>query len=161
MIRSSIAACLLVVPFVASCALSEEELATDPNAPEEIEVDESAPPATQSLLGESCNNTDIFITNSRTRNGVNTTIEVRSVEYYSVPAGRWYSEDLSNAILNFGQQGIWWDEDLASVRNESISQWRVHYRFVENGAWSNEVYQTINTPDETCVADSNFEMVVD
>lgn len=159
--RSLIAACFLIVSSVTGCALSEDELATDPSLPEEIEADEQVETTSQSLLGNSCNNTDIFITNSRTRNGVNTAIEVRSVEFFSASTGNWHFEDLSNAILNFGTQGIWWDEDLAGAQNDLITQWRVYYRFVENGGWSSEVYQTIDTPNETCLADANFYMTVE
>lgn len=154
--RSLIAACFLIVPSVTGCALSEDELETDPSLPEEIEGGEQVETTSQGLLGSSCNNTDIFITNSR----FNTAIEVRSVEFYSASSGNWHSEDLSNAILNYGTQGIWWDEDLAGAQNDLITQWRVHFRYVVAGGWSSEVYQTINTPNETCLADANFYMTV-
>lgn len=166
--RSSIAACsfLLLVPFAASCALSEDDLATDDEvaleeiAPEEIAADETAAAPTQSLFGEACLNTDIYITNSRTRDGVNTAIEVRSVSFYNLTEGKWTSEDLVNGIMNFGQTLLWSNEDLADAEGDTISEWRVYYRYAIGPNWSSEVSQTINTTNETCIADSNFELTV-
>jgi hypothetical protein len=154
---------LLVLPFAASCALSEDEIATDEQGmPAEIDAaDEAAPSTQQSLLGNTCKNTDIFITNSRTRNGIDTAIEVTKVELYSASEGDWISEDLSNEILDHGTTGIWWDEDLAGAENDLITKWRVYYKYVVNGSWSSVVYQEIDTPNQTCLANANFYMTVE
>ena len=169
--RLPIAACFLLVPFVASCALSEDETQpggepeigaeADQSSSEEIAAADDVQPTTQSLFGDACTNTDIFITNSRTRNGIGTTIEVRRVEFYSASEGAWVGEDLTDRILNFGTTSTWWDEDLAGAENDLITKWRVYYRYVEYGTWSSVVYQEIDTPNETCIADSNFEMTVE
>ena len=168
--RLPIAACFLLVPFVASCALSEDETElggeteigaeADQSSPEEIAADD-VQPTTQSLFGSPCNNTDISITNSRTRNSINTTIEVRRVEFLSASSGNWVGEDLADRILNFGTTTTWWDEDLADAENDLITKWRVYYRYVENGTWSSVVYQEIDTPNQTCIADANFAMTVE
>lgn len=161
--RSFIAACLAIIPFAQGCVTSEEELATDEVAPEEIAVDEAAQeaaPQTQSLLGDACVNTDLYITNSRTRDGVNTAIEVRSVSFYNLTEGKWTNEDLVNGILNFGQTLVWSNEDLGDAEGDVISKWRVYYRYATGGSWSSEVSQEIDTTNETCIADSNFEMTV-
>ncbi|HSK00408.1 MAG TPA: hypothetical protein VK932_04170 [Kofleriaceae bacterium] len=164
--RSLIAAsCLLLVPFTVGCVASEDELATDERGvPEEIAVDEAeateAAPQPQRLFGEACKDTDIYITNSRTRNGVNTAIEVRSVKFYNLTEGKWTSEDLVNGIMNFGQTLVWYDENLADAEGDTISRWRVHYRYASGGSWSSEVYQEIDTPNETCIRGASFEMTV-
>lgn len=163
--RSLIVASLLLVPFTVGCVASEDELVTgEEGVPEEIAALEAAAteaaPQPQSLLGEACKNTDIYITNSRTRNGVNTAIEVRSVSFYNLTEGKWTSEDLVNGIMNFGQTLLWANEDLADVEGDTISKWRVYYRYASGGSWSSEVYQEIDTPNETCIHDANFEMTV-
>lgn len=162
--RSFITACLAILPFAQGCVTSEEELATDEAAPEEIAVDEAAQeaaPQTQGLLGDACVNTDLYITNSRTRDGVNTAIEVRSVSFYNLTEGKWTNEDLVNAVLNFGETLVWYNEDLGDLEGDVASQWKVHYRYLSGGAWSSEVYQLIDTPNETCIADANFELTVE
>ena len=164
--RSHIAACFLaLIPFTASCALSEEELATEAaeaGEAEEILVDEAAQPPRQELFGaDACTGTDIYITNSRTRNGVNTTIEVRRVEFYSDSENDWIGEDLADRILNFGTQEIWWDQNLARAENDWIIKWRVYYRYVTNGSWSSVVYQEIDTPNVQCDAGDNFYLTVE
>jgi hypothetical protein len=160
------ASVLLLVPITVGCVASEEELATgEQGVPEEIAASEAeateAAPQPQRLFGEACKNTDIYITNSRTRNGVNTAIEVRSVRFYNLTEGKWTSEDLVNGILNFGQTLVWYDEDLADAEGDKISRWRVYYRYASGGSWSSEVYQEIDTPDQTCIHDANFYMTVE
>lgn len=160
--RSHIAVCfLLALPLATSCAL-DDETAIDGASPDELSAESTDPaPQRQGILGsDACRNTDIFITNSRTRNGINTAIEVRKVEYYSASEGNWYTEDLGDTMLNFGTQGIWWDEDLAYAENDLITKWRVYYRYLDGGSWSSVVYQEIDTPDERCLADANFELTV-
>lgn len=164
--RSLIVASLLLVPFTVGCVASEDELVTgEEGAPEEIAALEAAAteaaPQPQSLLGEACKNTDIYITNSRTRNGVNTAIEVRSIKFYNATEGKWTSEDLVNAVMNFGQTLLWEDEDLADAEGDNITHFQVVYRYASGGSWSSEVHPTINTPDKECAYDSNFYMTVE
>jgi hypothetical protein len=158
--RTLIAACFLL-PLAAGCAELEDET-TDEATPEEIAADEPTSPAppTQNLFG-ACLNTDITITNSRTRDGLNTAIEVRSIEFFNLTEGKWTSEDLSNEILNFGETLVWNDEDLADAEGDLISTFRVHYRYATGGSWSSQVYQQINTPNQTCIYDANFSMTVE
>ena len=159
---SRIAPYLLLIPFVASCALSEDETATDQMPPEEIAADEQVPPTTQDLFGaDACTGTDIFVTNSRTRNGIDTAIEVHYVEFYSASEGGWYTEDLSNEILNYGETHTWWNQDLAHAENDLITKWRVYYKYASGGSWSSVVYQEIDTPNQTCLAGTNFYMTVE
>jgi hypothetical protein len=160
MYRSIFTACALV-PFVIGCVTSEEDIGSD-EAFEDVSDDVTLQSTSQSLFGsDSCRNTDIFITNSRTRNGVDTAIEVHSVEFYSSSEGRWYSEDLTNEIVNFATTHTWWNEDLAHAENDLITKWRVYYKYASGGSWSSVVYQEIDTPNETCLADANFEMTVE
>ncbi len=163
--RSLIAASLLLIPFTVGCVASEDELVTgEEGVPEEIAALEAeateAAPQTQSLLGDACKNTDIYITNSRTRDGVNTAIEVRSIKFYNLTEGKWTSEDLVNGIMNFGTTLVWYDEDLGDAEGDVISQFQVFYRYAIGPNWSTEVHQTIDTPNETCINDANFEMTV-
>lgn len=163
--RSLLTACCLLAPLGAGCIAPDEEggSSLDESAPEEVAAEPSATPAppTQSLVGEACKNTDITITNSRTRNGVNTAIELRSVQFYNLTEGKWTSEDLVNAVMNFNDTLVWFNEDLADAEGDVISKWRVYYRFATGGSWSSEVYQEIDTPNETCVYDSEFELTVE
>jgi len=163
--RSFIAACFLIAPSITACVAAEEDGSIEGGEggePVEVAVDEQAPaPApTQNLFGEACKNTDIFITNSRTRSGVNTAIEVRKVEFYNLTEGKWTSEDLVNAVMNWGDTLVWYNEDLADAEGDVISKWRVYYRYASGGSWSSVVYQEIDTPNETCIADADFEMTV-
>lgn len=95
--------------------------------PEEIAAaEEDAPPAYQNLFGsDACKGTDIFITNSRTRNGIDTAILVHYVEFRSVSEGAWIYEDLTNESLNHGETHTWWDENLARAQIDTISKWRL------------------------------------
>jgi hypothetical protein len=164
--RSIITASFLLIPFIASCALSEDELATDTEqgAPEELVADEQAEPTQstqQNLFGaDACKGTDIYVTNSRTRDGINTAIDVHYVKFYSVSEGAWKTEDLENRMLSFNEQSTWWDQALANAENDTISQWRVYYRYLSGGAWSDVVYQTMDTTNVTCVAGMNFYLTV-
>ena len=152
---SRIASCLVAMCCVASCALSGDETTGD--------ASESAPVATttQGLFGsDACRDVGIHILNSRTRNGVNTAINVQHAEYYSASEGKWLNENLGDLILDFGRQGNW-TRDLEHTENDLVTQWRVYYQFIDNGSWSSQVFQTIDTPNATCIANMDFNMTVE
>jgi hypothetical protein len=149
---SRIASCLVATCFVASCALSGDETSL-----------ESAQVATttQGLFGsDACRDVGIHITNSRTRNGTNTAINVQHAEYYSASEGKWLNENLGDLILDFGHTGNW-TRDLEHTENDLVTQWRVYYQFIDNGSWSSQVFQTIDTPNATCIANMDFNMTVE
>jgi hypothetical protein len=160
--RSLITACFCFVPFVTGCALSEEKTATDPSQPEELAAadEEVSPPPAHIFGSDACKNTDITITNSRTRDGINTAIEVQYVKYWDASEGAWLMEDLANYSLNFGTGHTWWNEDLEYTENDLITAFRVYYKVLEGGSWGPVVYQEIDTPNQTCREDSNFSMTV-
>jgi hypothetical protein len=153
---SRIASCLVATCFVASCALSGDEITDDPSS-------ESAPAAatTQGLFGaDACRDAGIHIKNSRTRNGINTAINVQHAEYFSASEGKWLNENLGDLILDFGVTGNW-TRDLEHTENDLVTQWRVYYQFIDNGSWSSQVFQTIDTPNATCLANTDFSMTVE
>ena len=126
------------------------------------EVDASTQPATtRQGLGNSCNNIDITISNSRERNGVGTAILIDRVEAWSASEGAWLNEDLDNSSIPFGGSRTWLNEDLAHAENDLLTAWRVYYRYAEaDGDWSDPVFQEINTADDICRADDNYALTV-
>ena len=154
---SRIASCLVATCFVASCTLSGGETADD-TSPESAPADEQVATTTQGLF-DPCSNVGIHITNSRTRNGIDTAIKVLHVEYFDASEGSWLNEDLGNLILDFGTRGNW-VRDLEHTQNDRITQWRPYYQYIDNGSWSSTVFQTIDTPDATCIANMDFNMTV-
>lgn len=130
------------------------------------EVDASGSLAvTRQGLGNACKNIEIIVTNSRSRNGVNTSIVVDRVEAYSASEGAWLNEDLPDQRLTFGETYVWFDQDLAQAENDLLTKWRVYYRYwvddgTWNGDWSGMVYQEIDTVDDTCLASDDYRLTV-
>lgn len=153
---SRIASCLVATCFVASCALSGDETTGDASSePAQVAT------TTQGLLGsDACRDVGIHILNSRTRNGVNTAINVQHAEYFSASEGKWLNENLGDLMLDFGRQGNW-TRDLEHTENDLVTQWRVYYQFIDNGSWSSQVFQTIDTPNANCIANMDFNMTVE
>jgi hypothetical protein len=144
--------CVLAVSWV-GCG-GEEML------PEEVDASNQLVTARQGL-GNSCNNIDITITNSRERNGVGTAIKVDRVEAWSASEGNWLPEDLLDSSISFGAGLTWLNEDLAQAENDLLTKWRVYYRYKEaDGDWSDPVYQEIDTTDDICRADDNYHLTV-
>lgn len=159
MSHARIASCLVATCFVASCALSGEETIDDPPSESAPAGDQVATTA-QSLFGsDACHDVGIHITNSRTRNGINTAIKVQHAEYFSASEGQWLNENLGDLILDFGVTGNW-TRDLEHTENDLVTQWKVYYQFIDNGSWSSQVFQTIDTPNATCIANTDFRMTV-
>jgi hypothetical protein len=161
--RLRIAACFLLLPFVANCVATDEtETDLDPSLSEELPADEEASTPKQGIFGgDACKSVQIRITNSRTRNGVDTAIEVHKVTYWDASEGDWLTEDLANLMLNHGTTGVWSDEDLEYTENDLITHFRVYYKYLSGGSWSGLVYQEINTVDQTCQANDTFSMTVE
>jgi len=156
---SRIASCLVATCCVASCALSSDETPGEPSS-ESAPADDQVASATQSLFGsDACRNVGIHITNSRTRNGINTAINVQHAEYYSASEGKWLNENLGDLILDFGTTGNW-TRDLEGTENDLVTQWKVYYQFIDNGSWSSQVFQVIDTTNATCIANMDFNMTV-
>lgn len=148
--------CFVATCFVASCALSSDEV-TGEQAPAADQVATTA----QGLFGaDACKNVGIHIRNSSTRNGINTAINVQHAEYFSASEGRWLNENLGDLILDFGVTGNW-TRDLEHTENDLITQWRVYYQYVHDGGWSSQVFQTIDVPDATCIANADFSMIIE
>jgi hypothetical protein len=128
--------------------------------PEEVDASNQLA-TTRQELGNSCNNLDITITNSRERNGVGTAIKVDRVTAFSASEGAWLPEDLADTSISFGGSYTWLNEDLAQAENDLLTAWRVYYRYLEaDGDWSDPVYQEINTADDICRADDNYHLTV-
>jgi hypothetical protein len=156
---SRIASCLVATCFVASCALSGDETTDDTSSESAPAADHVATTA-QSLLGaDACHDVGIHIKNSRTRNGINTAIKVQHAEYFSASEGKWLNENLGDLILDFGITGNW-TRDLEHTENDLVTQWKVYYQFIDNGSWSSQVFQVIDTTDATCIANMDFNMTV-
>lgn len=170
----------LLLLLLASCALSEP--ATEPPIEgdavlDPVEAEALADQAHEaealtsehvSALGaDACRNTDITITNSYELDGLARPIRVHRVEFWSTSEGRWTSEDLANTSMEYGATLTWWNEDLAHAENDRITHWRVYFEYAEYIPgpellfWSTLYYMEINTADQTCAEDSNFEMTVD
>jgi hypothetical protein len=147
-----LAVCFLAASWV-GCG-PEAEYPQETPSPQPAEVQ-------QQLFGDSCNNIDITIRNSRERNGVTTAILVDRVEAWSASEGEWLPEDLVDTAIPYGGGRIWYDEDLARAENDTLTRWRVHYRYKEaDGDWSDPVHQDIDTPNVVCHADDNFVLTV-
>lgn len=148
---------LVVSVLAAACvACGGEEEFTD-----EVDASNTLAVARQGL-GNSCNNIEIIITNSRTRNGVDTRIAVDRVQAYSASEGDWLNEDLSDQSMPFGSTETWFDQDLAQAENDLLTKWRVYYRYMEeDGDWSDVVYQEINTVDDVCLANDDYRLTVE
>lgn len=127
------------------------------------EVDASGSLAvTRQGLGNACQNIEISVFNSRTRNGVNTDILVDRVEAWSASEGDWLNEDLYDSAVSFGWSENWYNEDLARAENDLLTKWRVYYRYREaDGDWSDLVYQEINTADDICRENDSYRLVVE
>lgn len=129
---------------------------SDQVALEGIEADEQVQSTSHAVLGpNTCPDTDIFITNARP-----TRIDVKKVSYFSASSGKWNTEDLSDSPLDPGSEGIWWDEDLGAAQNDLLTHWRVYFRYQIQGQWTSVVFQEIDTVDEVCLSNANFEMTV-
>lgn len=129
-------------------------------SPEDVVVDEQVGTAEQAF-GNSCNNTDITIWNSFEDGTRAADIKVFRVEYYSLSEGNWYTEDLSDQVIGYGDGLTWLNEDLAHAENDTLSQWRVYFKYEESdGDWSDLFYQQIDTPNDVCHADDNYVMTV-
>jgi hypothetical protein len=144
----------ILVATATGCIVEEASPEDDVVADEQIGTAEQA-------LGDSCNNTDITITNSFEDGTRAARIKVFRVEYYSLSEGNWYTEDLTDEEIAYGSSHTWWNEDLAHAENDTLSQWRVYFKYVESdGDWSDLFYQQIDTPNDVCHADDNYAMTV-
>ncbi|HVG62943.1 MAG TPA: hypothetical protein VNA24_30545 [Hyalangium sp.] len=148
---------LLVVSILAAACVAcggEEEFSEEADASNTLAVARQG-------LGNSCRNIEIIITNSRTRDGVNTRIAVERVEAYSASEGDWLNEDLPDEGLSYGETYVWFDQDLAQAENDLLTKWRVYYRYITDGNWSGLVYQEINTVDDVCLANNDYHLTVE
>jgi hypothetical protein len=127
-----------------------------------VEADPSNQLATtQQGLGNSCNNIDITVHNSRERNGVRTAIKVDKVSFWSASEGAWLPEDLTDQAISFGAGLTWLNEDLAQAENDTLTQIRVFYHYKEaDGDWSDLVYQDVDIVNDVCHADDNYSATV-
>lgn len=127
-----------------------------------VEADPSNQLATtRQGLGNSCNNIDITVINSRERNGVGTAIKVDSVSFWSASEGAWLPEDLTDQVLPFGSGLTWLNEDLAQAENDTLTTIRVFYRYKEaDGDWSDPMYQDVDIVNDVCHADDNYSATV-
>jgi hypothetical protein len=148
--------------ILAVCFLAASWVGCGPEAEYPQETPASAQPEVQQqLFGDSCNNIDITVRNSRERNGVTTAILVDRVEAWSASEGDWLPEDLADATIGYGGGRTWLDEDLARAENDTLTKWRVYYRYMEaDGDWSDPVYQEIDTVNDVCHADDNYVLTV-
>jgi hypothetical protein len=158
LMRSSILAGYLSLLFTASCAVSDDGAPSE--LPEEVPASEAAPTDKGPVFANNnCSNVEIKVTNWRDHGDGPTAILVHRVEYYS--QGDWHTEDLSNESIDYGHFVQWNNEDLPGTDGDVITKFRVYYNYLLTPfVWSGLVYQEINTPDETCVDDANFEMTV-
>lgn len=142
----------------------QEELTEELPSTEVVAADDDSAPADPAAFGNTCRDTEIIIENSRYRDDLGqTTILVYSVEYYSSSEGRWYSESLPVTRIDYGLTATIWNQDLAHAENDLLSSWRVHYKILDGSGfygWSDTVYQEIDTPNQTCLASSDFRMTV-
>lgn len=151
-----------------ACAANEapegEGAQEEPSSLANVRDAEKTGTTKQAIFGsDACKNTEIVITNSRDRNGDETQILVDYVEYYSLSEGRWYSQGLGDTLFDFGDERWFMDVDLQNAENDTITKWRVHYKYKASSAganWSQPVQQEINTPDEVCHAGDNFYLTV-
>jgi hypothetical protein len=156
---------ILAVTVAGGCVTSEEEgLPEEISSTEVVASDDDSAPADPAAFGNTCRNTEIIIENSRYREPLGyTTILVYSVEYYSASEGRWYSESLPVTRIDYGLTATIWNQDLAHAENDLLTKWRVHYKILDGSGpygWSQTVYQEIDTPNQTCLAGSDFRMTV-
>ena len=168
---------LLAITVAGGCVTSEEDLLEE-GLPEEIAAtttveegsDNDSPQTDPTAFGNTCQDTEIVITNFRDQGDGPTAILVHRVEWYTASEGRWYSEDLPNTSIDYGATTWFWNEDLEHADGDNITKWRVFYNYLiaielSDGSdyvyWSPGLYyQEINTTDEVCHDDDNFEMTV-
>jgi hypothetical protein len=152
----------LVTSTVTGCMTTPEAESPDDNALPADVAAETVSATTQSLFGsDSCKKVDLTVRNSRTRDGEDTLLMIHYVQYHSVSEGSWYTEQLDDKLLFFGDSYTWWNQDLAHAENDLVDQWKVVYEFYEDGAWSSLVQQTFPTPGHICHADDNFSFTVE
>jgi hypothetical protein len=154
---------VLVASMVTGCMTAPEGPSPDENTlPAEVPA-ETVSATTQSILGsDACKNTDITVTNSRFRNGEETILKVHYVEYHSVSEGKWYTEQLDDKVLFYGDPYTWWNQNLEHAENDLIDEWKVVYEYFQDGDWSPSlVYQAFSTPGHICRADDNFSFTVE
>lgn len=161
MFRQTLTATLTALSlFAAGCGgeLTDDELTEEELAAEEAALDETEQP----LFGsDACKNADIRITNSFEDVGRAARIRVEYVQFYSASEGRYITEDLVNTEIAYGGSNWWYNEDLQYAENDTITAWRVYFRYRESdNDWSDLVYQYIDTPNDVCHAGDNYVMTV-
>ena len=170
MLRQTVHTTLTVLSlFAAGCGgdledFEDEELGGEPGL-EEPAAEAEAPALEESesaLFGsDACRNVDLRITNSFEDVARTARIRVEHVSFYSVSEGRYITEDLPNTEISYGQSSWFYNEDLQYAENDTISAWRVYFRYQESdNDWSDLVYQYIDTPNDVCHADDDYTMTV-
>jgi len=138
--------------------------AADPTGNDPANAAESAQTASTNaaLFGsDACKNTDITVKNSFFYDARQREIRVENVHYYSASEGRWYTQGLDNADIDYGHQHTWLNKDLQYSENDLLTKWRVYFRYRESdGDWSDSVYEEIDTPNDICHADDNYVLTV-
>ena len=153
---------LLVASTVTGCMTTPDGQSPEDNMlPAEVPT-ETVTATTQGIFGsDACKDTDITVENSRYRDGEETILKVHYVEYHSVSEGKWYTEQLDDKVLFYGDSFTWWNQNLEHAENDLIDEWWVVYEYFQGGDWSPSlVHQTFLTPGHICRADDNFSFTV-
>ena len=153
----------LVCLCAAGCG-GEEDFAGETDLSDEVdpEAEAALEGAEQPLFGsDACRDVDLKIINSFEDGARSARIRVEYLKFFSASEGRWITEDVANTEIAYGASNWWYNEDLQYAENDTITQWRVYFRYIESdNDWSDLVYQTIDTVNDVCHADDDYAMTV-